>query len=69
MLYGRCYRRIFMQSAACKRPAIQPVFDDFLELRGIEPLSEISSAALSPTTVFEILFPLHGSPKTDFRAG
>ena len=40
-----------------------------MELRGIEPLSEISSTLLSPTAVFEIFIPLCRSPKTDFRAG
>lgn len=38
-----------------------------MELRGIEPLSEILSAMFSSTAVFEILIPRTGSPKTDFR--
>ena len=39
-----------------------------VEMRGIEPLSEILSSGLSSTTVIEILFPRHGSPMTDFHA-
>ncbi len=54
------------ESAKYKKqgPVQVPVLS--LELRGVEPLSEISSATLSSTIVFEILFPCSGSPKTDF---
>ncbi len=37
-----------------------------MEMRGIEPLSEILSPGLSTTIVIETLVPLHRSPMTDF---